>query len=63
MIGGGLGENPTFGRRIKKVSVEESKIIVQNLLNNYIKNRKDRESFKEFYASYTDEEILQTMGL
>ncbi|BDC36180.1 MAG: nitrite/sulfite reductase [Candidatus Methanoliparum thermophilum] len=63
LIGGGLGENPTFGRRIKKVSVEESKIIVQNLLNNYIKNRKDRESFKEFYASYTDEEILQTMGL
>jgi len=62
IVGGGLGENPTLGRRIRRgADVEHSKFFVQNLLNNYAKNKKEGESFKEFCAKYTEEEIAQFM--
>lgn len=62
LVGGGLGENPTFGRRIKRVPAEEAKLLAQNLLNNYIKNRNNGESFKEFCSKYTEEEISNFMN-
>jgi sulfite reductase (ferredoxin) len=59
-LGGLLGENPAFGRKLRahKVTAVELPTYVENVTRNYLKDRNDGESFAT-WAARADEELLR----
>jgi sulfite reductase beta subunit-like hemoprotein len=59
-LGGGLGSNPTYNRRIKRVIAEEVAPSIQHLIEAFEAQRQDGESFKQFCARH-DDDALEAM--
>jgi sulfite reductase (ferredoxin) len=59
-LGGLLGEDPTFGRKLRahKVTAVELPTYVENVTRNYLKDRADGETFAT-WAARADEELLR----
>jgi sulfite reductase (ferredoxin) len=60
-LGGGLGDQPGFGRKIKGVRIyaEDATDYVETLLTRYGHRRDGHESFREFVASLSDDELAR----
>ncbi|MEX0754756.1 MAG: nitrite/sulfite reductase [Actinomycetota bacterium] len=60
-LGGGLGERPGFGRKIKGVRIyaEDATDYVESLLRRYGHRRNGHESFAEFVRSLSEEELAR----
>jgi ferredoxin-nitrite reductase len=57
-LGGGLGENPQFADWVEmRVAADEVPGYIQNLLSVYEAQRSTDESFREFIAAKSDEEL------
>jgi len=58
VLGGGVGPQPCLGRVIER-GIPSSQIIkkISTLVNNYIKNRKDSENFRDFCNRHSEEEL------
>jgi ferredoxin-nitrite reductase len=60
-VGGGFGKNQALGRQIyKAMAYEEVKPTIERILNAYLKNRQEKESFQAF-ATRHDVNALQTL--
>ena len=57
-LGGGLGENPQFADWVEmRVAADEVPGYIENLLGIYEERRDEGESFREFIARHTDDEL------
>jgi sulfite reductase beta subunit-like hemoprotein len=62
-LGGALGDNQSgparFNRRIKRVMAEEVAPTIQRAINHYQSNRQGTESFADYVARHSDEELAE----
>jgi sulfite reductase beta subunit-like hemoprotein len=62
-LGGALGDNQSgparFNRRIKRVMAEEVAPTIQRAINHYQANRQGTESFADYVARHSDEELAE----
>jgi len=57
-LGGALGQKSSFARLIKRnIKADYVKFYIEKIISIYLKNRKNNESFKEFYERYNDDEL------
>jgi len=56
-LGGTLGSNAAFNRRIKRVSAEEVAPTVTRLITHFQSNRQGEESFSDFCRRHNEEEL------
>lgn len=56
-LGGGLGSDATFNRRIKRVPASEVAPSIQRLIEHYKANKQGSESFKDFCNRHEAEEL------
>ncbi|MBV9866822.1 MAG: nitrite/sulfite reductase [Abitibacteriaceae bacterium] len=56
-LGGTLGHNATFNRRIKRLPAEEVAPAIQRVIGHYQAGRQGQESFAEFCARHSEEEL------
>lgn len=56
-LGGTLGSGAQFNRRIKRVTAEEVPATIQKAIDHYQANRQGDESFAEFCARHSEEEL------
>ena len=62
-LGGRLGKGAMFGRMIeRRVPINVAKIKIERLLGIYSKNRDKGESFKDFCARHTEQELAEYMA-
>jgi len=62
-LGGRLGKGAMFGRMIeRRVPINVAKIKIERLLGIYSKNRDKGESFKDFCARHTEQELAKYMA-
>jgi ferredoxin-nitrite reductase len=59
-LGGGLGSNAAYNKRIKRVTAEEVAPAIQKLIDAYDAGKNEGESFKDFVNRHSEEE-LETM--
>jgi sulfite reductase beta subunit-like hemoprotein len=59
-LGGGLGQDAAFNRRVKRVAAEEVVPAIEKLAKHYQTSRQGEESFAEFCRRHSEEE-LETM--
>lgn len=56
-LGGGLGSNATYNKRIKRLPADEIPGAIQKLVNQYEAGKQNGESFKDFCNRHTEEEL------
>lgn len=56
-LGGTLGTNATFNRRIKRLPAEEVAPAIQRVIEHYQVGREGEESFAQFCARHSEEEL------
>lgn len=56
-LGGALGSNATFNRRIKRLPADEVPAAVQRMIDSFRASRQGEESFAEFVSRHSDEEL------
>jgi sulfite reductase beta subunit-like hemoprotein len=56
-LGGALGDNARFNRRIKRVTADDLAATIQRTVNHYQHQRQGSETFAEFVGRHTDEEL------
>ncbi len=64
-LGGALGQNqsggPRFNRRVKRVTAEEVAPSIQRVIERYQTSRQSDESFSDFCARHTEEELAEML--
>jgi ferredoxin-nitrite reductase len=64
-LGGALGDNQSagarFNRRIKRVAAEEVAPAIQSAMAHYQARRHGNESFADFCARHTDDELAEIL--
>jgi sulfite reductase beta subunit-like hemoprotein len=56
-LGGKLGSDARFNRRVKRVAAEDVPATIKQVVEKYQANRQGEESFADFCARHTDEEL------
>jgi sulfite reductase beta subunit-like hemoprotein len=56
-LGGALGTNARFNRRIKRVAVDDVAPTIQRAINHYQAHRRDEETFAQWVERHSDEEL------
>jgi sulfite reductase beta subunit-like hemoprotein len=56
-LGGALGSNARFNRRIKRVKADDLDTTLQRVMAHYQHQKRGNESFAEFVARHSDEEL------
>lgn len=56
-LGGGLGDGAAFNKRVKRLPAEEVAPAIQKLINVYESGKLNGESFKQFVARQSEEEL------
>jgi sulfite reductase beta subunit-like hemoprotein len=56
-LGGALGSDARFNRRIKRVTAEEVAPAIQKLIDSYQQNRQGEETFAQWVERHSDEEL------
>jgi sulfite reductase beta subunit-like hemoprotein len=56
-LGGALGTDARFNRRIKRVTAEEVPVAIQSLIGHYQGNRQGEETFAQWVERQSDEEL------
>jgi sulfite reductase beta subunit-like hemoprotein len=60
-LGGTLGDNARFNRRVKRVAAEEVAPAIQRAIGHYQAKRTEGESFADFCSRLSDEELEQIL--
>lgn len=58
-LGGSLGSDAAFNRRIKRVQAEDVPATIKGIVEHYQANRQGEETFAQFCARHTEEELSE----
>lgn len=63
-VGGGLGEDPSFVRKIaRRISTDEVKVGIANLVRAYQAERSNGQTFRQWSEQFSDEELAGKLGV
>lgn len=62
-LGGAIGNNPSFTRNVAKVKADDCGVVVEKLAENYYANRKNGQSFRDYYQTFEKEDVHKVIGV